>query len=109
MASSSLFCFHKRTAFRKRLILFVTGSVSKPLFKTVDELVDFYCQKIQRNADNKNEAKDLEYQSSSSDDSEKNDYLIQHSTPSEKFLRDHNSPFYIEEVLKVQSSPHFSF
>ena len=48
MKKSSLFCFHKRTAFRKKLIMIVLGGTNKPLFNSVDELVNFYTQRISK-------------------------------------------------------------
>lgn len=48
MSQSSLYLFHKRTSCRKKLIVLTLGDSTKPLFKTVDELVEFYTQQIPR-------------------------------------------------------------
>ena len=48
MKKSSLFCFHKRSTFRKKLIMLMLGTANKPLFETVDELVNFYTQRISK-------------------------------------------------------------
>jgi hypothetical protein len=46
MSNSSLFCLNKRTKFRKLLIRIALGGIKQPNFTTVDQLVDYYTQKI---------------------------------------------------------------
>ena len=48
MKNSSLFCFHKRSAFRKKMIMLTLKHVNKPLFESLDELVTFYTQRISK-------------------------------------------------------------
>lgn len=42
MSRSSLYLVHKKTSCRKRLIVMTLGDSTKPLFKTVDQLLEFY-------------------------------------------------------------------
>ena len=65
MKNSSLFCFPKRSIFRRKLMLLSLGGTTKPMFKSVDDLIDFYTQKIdQKKLDRFQHEMDPDYEDS---------------------------------------------
>ena len=46
MGQSSLYLFHKQTRCRKKLVILTNGDGTKPLFRTVEALLEFYTQHI---------------------------------------------------------------
>lgn len=112
MSQSSLFLFHKTSRFRKKLISIAHGGLIKPRFRSVEQLVDYYTQRISKKKRNRIEKKvkkasETENSKDSSDSSERDeedeinipDY--QTLTDEDKFLQDPNSSAYIEEVLNA--------
>lgn len=46
LRNSSCFIFHKRSRFRRSMINLVVGRIERPSFRTVDDLLDYYTQRI---------------------------------------------------------------
>ena len=102
LKNSSCFIFHKRSKFRRFMIKVVLGGIERPYFKTVDELIDFYTQRINDKTDKvytrKNGDDD---EGGGSDKSEVDLEFMNESDDNIKFLKDVNSSAYIEEIRRV--------
>ena len=92
------------------MINLVMGRIQKPCFKTVDELIDYYTQRIDHKTEevlrpNKNKA---EEEKDDSDDSGVDLEFMNESDDNAKFLNDVNSSAYIDEIRRVKESNYFS-
>ena len=92
------------------MISLVIGRISRPSFKTVDELIDFYTQRLNNKTDEViRRGKDAENEKApDSDDSGVDLEFMNESDDNAKFLNDVNSSAYIEEIRRVQESRYFS-
>lgn len=116
MKESSLFLFHKQTRCRKKLIVMTLGDSRKPLFNTVDKLLDFYTQQIPKHQrarfkwfnDSRSASSSEKELSNHDTETSQDEALYQAKTVNDRFLEDPNSSAYIEEVLTAQNCLNFS-
>ena len=81
------------------MIKVVLGGIERPYFKTVDELIDYYTQRI-NNKTNKIYTRGDE-EGNGDDKSDMDLEFMNESDDNVKFLKDVNSSAYIEEIRKV--------
>ena len=81
------------------MIKVVLGGIERPYFKTVDELIDYYTQRI-NNKTNKIYTRNDE-EGNGDDKSDVDLEFMNESDDNVKFLKDVNSSAYIEEIRKV--------
>ena len=80
----------------------VLGGIERPYFKTVDELIDYYTQRINNKTNKIYTRNDEEGNGDSKSDMDLE--FMNESDDNVKFLKDLNSSAYIEEIRKVQGS-----
>ena len=81
------------------MIKVVLGGIERPYFKTVDELIDYYTQRI-NNKTNKIYTR-ADEEGNGDDKSDMDLEFMNESDDNVKFLKDVNSSAYIEEIRKV--------
>lgn len=84
------------------MIKVVLGGIERPYFKTVDELIDYYTQRINNKTNKIYTRNDEEGNGDSKSDMDLE--FMNESDDNVKFLKDLNSSAYIEEIRKVQGS-----
>ena len=87
------------------MIKVVLGGIERPYFKTVDELIDYYTQRINNKTNKVYSRKGGDDEEGNGDDKSDVDLeFMNESDDNVKFLKDVNSSAYIEEIRKVQGS-----
>jgi hypothetical protein len=81
------------------MIKVVLGGIERPYFKTVDELIDYYTQRINNKTNKIYTRNDEEGNGDSKSDMDLE--FMNESDDNVKFLKDLNSSAYIEEIRKV--------
>ena len=85
------------------MIKVVLGGIERPYFKTVDDLIDFYTQRINDKTDKVyTRKKGDEDDGNVTDQSDQDLEFMNCSDDNVKFLKDVNSSDYIEEIRRVQ-------
>ena len=85
------------------MIKVVLGGIERPYFKTVDDLIDFYTQRINDKTDKVyTRKKGDEDDGNATDQSDQDLEFMNCSDDNVKFLKDVNSSDYIEEIRRVQ-------
>ena len=105
LKNSSCFIFHKRSRFRRMMASLVLGRIRTPCFKTVDDLIDFYTQRLNDETDEVLQKQhEDEGDKDDSDDSGIDLEFMHETDDNAKFLNDVNSSAYIEEIRRVQEN-----